>query len=518
MHLRIAAIAAIAALSGLGLAAAACDARPTRAPAGANLWVDTSGGRCTRSGKPAAYRDANACGSIDAAWDACRPGDTIAVRSGVYGEQRITGNKAAPGCIARGDKGTTIGALETSGAFFRLTGVTIDVGTAKLVGWKDRASNVTLTNVRLHGPFVIVDLFRASNVRWIGGEFGTAGEVGGARVCGEDAQPVQLGEVDHVTISDVTFHPQAADLTPSPCSSNGQHLEMVRVDGGTTFFTLRNSTFDNGDGSNTASVFITEPGGSIDPHDLTFENNFFGTNDAAVGAFQVHSNVSPCVNFTFAYNTFRKTPGAFGCTSAVNVRWIGNLGPLPPGPSCFGTRLDNVWQDTSRDNCGNDKWVLGPRGGTDKLGLGGADGFHLQRGSPAIDAGEAAGYCTNSLHAIDRDGRPRQIGVRCDAGADEFAGAPAVVASLSRTRWRVGTSGVRALGLILNIRETVAADARIIRNGRTIARAPQISLRVGVRTIILPVHATPGGAGLRVVLKDVAGNRRIVQRAIRVPG
>src|SRR6266511_581281 len=158
-HLRLAAVAAIAALSAIGLAAAACDARPTRVAAGANLWVDTSGGRCTRSGRPAAYRDANACGSIDAAWDACKPGDTIKVRSGVYAEQTITGNKAAPGCTVRGERGTTIGALETAGAFFRLNSVTIDVGNAKLVGWRDRASNVALTDVRLHGPFVIVDIF-----------------------------------------------------------------------------------------------------------------------------------------------------------------------------------------------------------------------------------------------------------------------------------------------------------------------------------------------------------------------
>lgn len=505
------------AISGIGLAAAACDAGPRAAATPvSNVWVDTNGGRCTRSAKPSSYSDAKACGSIDAAWDVCKPGDKIVVRKGSYPEQTITGDKTAPGCAVRAENGTTIGALETHGAFFSLRNITIDVGAAKLVGWKDRASNVTLQNVRLHGPFVVVDIFRASNVRWLGGELGTAGQTGGARVCGEDAQPVQLGEADHVTISNVTFHPQAADLTPSGCSVNGQHLEMIRVDGGTSFFTLRNSTFDNGDQSNTASVFITEPGGSIDPHDLTFENNFFGTNAAAVGAFQVHSNVSPCVNFTFAYNTFRKTPGAFGCASAVNVRWIGNLGPLPPGPSCFGERFANVWQDTSRDNCGKDKWVLGARGQTDKLGLGGPDGFHLQRGSPAIDASEAAGYCTGPLHAIDRDGGRRQIGIRCDAGADEFKGEPAVVASLTRTRWK-GRGSNRLLVLSFNLRETVAANVRVVQNGRTIGQTDRAGLRVGIVNAAINVNAVPGKASLRIIFRDVAGNRRLVNRAIRVP-
>src|SRR5256885_1936568 len=274
----------IAAFVGLpvlcfGASASTTSATAPSAPSkpSANLWVDPDGGRCNRSGDKVAYRSATACASIDAAWDACHPGDRIAIAPGVYGPQTITGNKSAPGCVVNGQRGTTIGDLQTSGAFFTLENVKVDVGTAKQEGGKDRASNVTLKNVDLHGPFVTVDIYRVSNVRWLGGELGVAGRDGGRRVCGEDAQPVQIGEADHILISGVRFHPQDADLTPSSCSSNGQHLEMIRIDGGTSFFTLRDSTFDSGDHSNTASVFITEPGGSIDPHGLTFENNFFGT-------------------------------------------------------------------------------------------------------------------------------------------------------------------------------------------------------------------------------------------------
>ena len=95
--------------AGIGVAGRAIDS-PVMiklASTGANLWVDSNGGQCTRSGTPAVYRDATACGSIDAAWDACRPGDTIIIRAGVYAAQMVTGDKAAPGCTVKGESNTT---------------------------------------------------------------------------------------------------------------------------------------------------------------------------------------------------------------------------------------------------------------------------------------------------------------------------------------------------------------------------------------------------------------------------
>ena len=345
---RLAFSVCMAALVAAGTCGASPDGRAVRlasATVKANLWIDRDGGSCRRSSGGVVHPDAVACGSIDAAWDACRPGNTI-VRAGQAStaRQKITRRKVAPGCTVRGERGTTIGDLVTGGAYFTLRNVTVAVGEAKHAGWKVSASNVTLADVRLHGPFVRVDMYRVANIRWVGGELGISGRTGGKRVCGRDALPVQIGEADRVTIDNVRFHPQDADPTPSACSSNGFHLETIRLDGGTSFFTLRNSTFDSGDHSGTATIFITEPGGDAEPHDLTFENNFFGTSDSIV-ALNVHSNVSRCANFTFAYNTFLKTPGLFQCTAAVNVRWIGNLGPNGPSSPCFGTSVNNVWQD-----------------------------------------------------------------------------------------------------------------------------------------------------------------------------
>ena len=159
------------------------------------------------------------------------------------------------------------------------------------------------------------------------------------------------------------------------------------------------------------------------------------------------------------------------------VTWIGNLGAFPPEPICLGTHIDNVWQDPSRDNCGTDKWVTGTRLHTDQLGLGGSDGFHLQAGSPAIDAGEADGYCNTTLRSVDHDGGPRHVGPRCDAGADEFQHGETVVGSLSRARWSRKRSGVRVLTVTLRIGERVAADVRLVRGSSTIARETYPVLR-----------------------------------------
>jgi hypothetical protein len=55
----------------------------------ANLWVDTNGGACTRLAAPAPYADSAACGTFDSAYQAASPGDTIVIRGGSYGSQRI---------------------------------------------------------------------------------------------------------------------------------------------------------------------------------------------------------------------------------------------------------------------------------------------------------------------------------------------------------------------------------------------------------------------------------------------
>ena len=393
------------------------------APSGANLWIDGDGGSCTRSTSPAGYADSAACDSIESALSACQAGDTVVIKAGAYGNQGVNASAPSPGCTVVGEDGVTLGALNTKGDNLTLRQVTVDVGDGHAPGgWRNSGNNVTLESVALHGAFVSVNL-AGSDVTWRGGELGVAGKTGGKRSCNSgDAEPVQIQNADHVLIDGVAFHPQDFDPTPCSGSVNGFHLEMIRIDSGTSFFTLQNSTFDDGDHSNTASIFITnvssDPG---DPTNLTFQNNFFGSADNAT--FSVHAAVDDCSSYVFAYNTFRNSPGdptANGCSKSDGMLWVGNLGPRPGFFACAGTHTGNVWQNDTAYTCGTDTIVTGKQWGYDALGLGGPDGFHLQSGSPAIDKAESGGYCTSKLGGRDHDGDPRPSGAACDAGADEI--------------------------------------------------------------------------------------------------
>ncbi len=392
-------------------------------PSGANLWIDLDGGSCTRSDSPADYDDASACDSIAAAIAACQAGDTVVMKSGGYASQTVDASAPTPGCTVIGEDGVTLGGLETNGDNLTLRHVSVDVGVEHAPGgWNNGGNDVTLEDVALHGDYVSAFL-SGSNVTWHGGELGASGTTGGKRSCNSgDAEPFFIQDADHVLIDGVTFHPQDFDPTPCSGSSNGFHLEMVRIDANTSFISLQNSTFDDGDHSNTSSVFITnvntDPG---DPTNLTFQNNFFGSADNTT--FSIHGNVTDCSTFTFAYNTFRNTPGdptSNGCTTLTGMSWIGNLGPRPGFYSCAGTHTANVWQNDNTYSCGTDSVVIGTLYGTEALGLGGPDGFHLQAGSPAIDQGESGGYCTSTLGGRDHDGDSRPNGAACDAGGDEI--------------------------------------------------------------------------------------------------
>ncbi|MBX7097782.1 MAG: hypothetical protein K1X89_08725 [Myxococcaceae bacterium] len=386
----------------------------------ANLFVDPNGGSCVRHPDGGVYVDAEACGSLQAAFSGCQPGDFIRVKAGVYAAQAVSGVKASPGCVIAGEPGAVIGPLSTSATFVTIASLTVDAGNGHAAdGWRNSGNDVTVQDLSIRGAYASVGL-SGSRVTWRGGELGTPGQTGGARSCNSaDTEPVEIANADHVLIDGVTFHPQNSDPTPCAGSSNGFHLEMVRIDHDTSVLTLERSTFEDGDHSNTASVFITNVNGDPgDPTQLTFQNNFFGSADNT--SFSVHQNVSNCSTFTWAYNTFHNTPGdptANGCSTSAGMRWVGNLGPWPAFYSCAGTHVRNLWQDQQTFSCGSDGVQIGTRYGFNALGLDG--GFHLQAGSPAIDRGEDGGYCLGALGARDHDGTARPRGAACDVGAHE---------------------------------------------------------------------------------------------------
>jgi protocatechuate 3,4-dioxygenase beta subunit len=93
----------------------------------------------------------------------------------------------------------------------------------------------------------------------------------------------------------------------------------------------------------------------------------------------------------------------------------------------------------------------------------------------------------------------------------------AVSASLAKTSWR-RVAGLRRLVLTLTTSESVSVDARLTR-GATVLSRKSGNVAAGTRTVtlVLPRRIGAGGARVRLVLADGAGNEKVVQRAVTVP-
>ena len=310
-----AAIVAVAIGVGAYVLTAGDDAAPP-STASANVWVDTSGGTCTRQATPAAYDDAAACASLAAAWDAAQAGDRIRVRPGTYtAAQTITGGKASETTIT-GEGGVTITAPVIPASHLTLENVAIDGGeTGQFDAFTiNGARDVTLRDVKVHGYYARVVLSGANGFKWLGGEQGTPGWTPRKRQCTRppdspdagDGNPVEIDGGTNIVIDGVYFARQDhGDMGTDGCPPNDDfHLEIIRLQDAVHGFTLRNSFFEPGNRANTAVILNTYLGGIST--DIAVLNNFFGGTEG-VGAFQVGGpgGTSDCANQLIAYNTVR---------------------------------------------------------------------------------------------------------------------------------------------------------------------------------------------------------------------
>src|SRR5262249_37042893 len=280
----------------------------------ANLWVDTNGGSCSRSATPAAYNDAAACASMQAAYAAASANDTVRVKAGTY-----TANQS-PG----GTKTVT---------FIGETGAVIDPGAAHNVGLEFNG-NVTVDNVDVGGATPVVN-FSGANNTWKNSRM-LAGS--GLRSCTNgDPEPIVIYSdntpVTNTTLFNIVVEQQkGAPAASSGCGDNF-HLEMIRIDQNVDGVLIDNSTFENCDdgtgfvGCGSGQIFITTPNtGTFDPTNIVIRNSKFQT--AVNFHIQVHNNVQP-TNWTFAYNTFGGLEPILMPTTINSLSMIGNLGTRP---------------------------------------------------------------------------------------------------------------------------------------------------------------------------------------------
>lgn len=377
----------------------------------ANLWIDASGGSCARQATPAAYSDGTACSSMQAAVQACQPGDVIRMRAGTYPSQDVTAIKTSPGCTIIGDPGTTTGSIALAGAWVAVQNFTVngsigasDVGTGL-------PNHVTYQDVDVNG-----DVFwdGGDSITWRGGRLHDVS-------CNCEGHMVIQGypyPISNVTVDGVQFDHLTRN---SACISISCHNEVIRIDDNASNVRIANSTFLNND-PNSATIFVGHknctscgaPSVNEASH-LTIENNFFDSSGAAYYTVE-----TPCTHSLLAYNTFLKAPYPTSCDSSIpdnsDLRYVGNLGLHPTSGCAGGSGISfdhNVWIATGSaalTNCGS----------TDKaVSSGGfaSDGFHLTSSSPAVDAGSTT-YCPARDH--DGDARPQSGAPPCDAGADQL--------------------------------------------------------------------------------------------------
>lgn len=391
---------------------------------GANLWVDRDGGSCDRSDAPAAYRDADACSSVAAAYAAASSGDEVRVREGAYGPQEILRDNArltSPVTVrpAAGET-VTFASLTTDGDHVTIRDVAIPVGETPRRGWFSTGSDVTLRNVDISGPEATVAIRGGARVTYRDSDFGTPGNTV-VRQCGTgNGEPFDVSPAEDVLIENVDFHPFHPDRGPD-CGPDGVlHLETVRIGDDVHDMTISRTRFLRGDGSGTARIFATGAGGR-DATGLKIVNTWIGRADrgAAGNGVQLAGGSASCEGFVIAYSYWEGGMNDADCPT--KPAYYGNIAAIPDYLDCPGSRAgENLWVwTTAKTGCGTDRWLVDTSPDPLAVYEHAADGYHLTAGSPAIDAGGALARCQELTGGVDIDGEPREGA--CDAGPDEFA-------------------------------------------------------------------------------------------------
>lgn len=250
-------------------------------PGDANIWVDISGGTCTRSETPGDYVDAAACSTFQAAYNAASVGDTVRVKNGTYSPQSFlwaTRKTEGAGCSMWPGVFGSAAEIDTSGCI-SFIGESVE-------GVILRSISAGTDALHIESPYVYVKDMTLENTA--------------------DAEDVALS-IGHSDTCDTT--PTTHDVVVDGLDAPGFFIR-----GGTYRLTIRNSNFHDLD-SEASKVWTCGTTSSAKVNRFLFEGNdmsYYHETDSSAHMEFIHWR--PSINVVVRNNRFFNG-------SQYNIKW-----------------------------------------------------------------------------------------------------------------------------------------------------------------------------------------------------
>ena len=443
---------------------------------------------------------ASPCGSMNAAYQAAMPGDTVAMANGTYGSQNIS-PRSLPGTNSIAPSGDEITFKpQVSGGSVTVQGMILGgVRSAPVehIAFEDMTfTDWTATRSGEDVHFTRTKHRAQLHANWVRYLSYQDGEVG--PFVDDTGDGLQFNQIDgqaghHILIEGMAIH----DIHPN---NTAAHPDAIQWFGPYNDVTMRGNRLYNNDNINMRAD------GEMQRH--VVENNFFGAaKNPVVSRFytaQIQGNGN-----IIRYNSFVGAIQPAGDWERSGQVWEGNI---VTWSTCDVTGSDstvryNVW--VGGVSCGtNSKSVSNP-GFVDQ-----ANGdLHLRSDSPAIGAGHPS-----SFPSTDVDKQARPANGTADAGADEVNGTapppppppPPADSQAPSTPSGVSATGGRGQAQVSWSASTdnVGVDHYNLHRGTTSSFAPGNGNRVAqpTGTSYTDANLPAGTYWYKVTAEDAAGN------------